>query len=320
MKFIAALYCILSINLSIGQVYNFKPNWKKDDMKHMIITKNESKFKNDTLTVNQTNTTHGRLKVLRNNKENYKIEIVMENQMLSATKYYFEERSDELEKYKDLKMLYSINKSNFQVELLNWQELQHFMSNCIEDITRSMHENYLDAMLDLEMVIIQMREIISKKENIDSFFGFYADCLLIPYNKDFKLGETIVCQDSVANPFSQNKNVLCTTMLTLSSIENDQKTCKINQEIQYDLTEYKRIMSKLFESLTKQFGEKETIPKEQIISIEKFEIQQQNNQVTTYDLATTWITDLVLTSITSTTNPLKGIKERTENIVSIVIR
>src|SRR5690606_842461 len=97
-------------------------------------TQVEREFEDDKLISDTTIYNEAKIKVLKDNKDSYSLEILMENQALRSAIELYDNLGEELKDYKDLKLIYSVNKETAESELLNWKEAQKFMNESFDQI------------------------------------------------------------------------------------------------------------------------------------------------------------------------------------------
>ena len=119
MKRIFTISLLTISTLGFGQDYNFKPQWTSGDIKQITITQVEREYEDDELISDTIIYNDARIKVLKENKDNYTLEILYENQALRAAQEFYDKLNEELKEYKDLKLIYSVNKVTAESELLN---------------------------------------------------------------------------------------------------------------------------------------------------------------------------------------------------------
>lgn len=312
---------LLSIStLGFGQDYNFQPKWTKGVVKQITITQVEREFEDDKLISDTTIYNQATIKVLEDNKDSYSLEILMENQALRSAIELYDKLGEELKDYKDLKLIYSVNKETAESELLNWKEAQKFMNESFDQITIVLEDKTPDMAPYIGMIFMPIEEIFKSKENIEAYMDDNIGYILTPFNKDFKIGETITTTETGENPFNPMQEISATTLLTLESVDKEAKTCTINQEIELDLTEFIEMMKGMMQKMSQSFGANDSITAEKSKEMDEFEMDIENLQVITFDYETTWVTKVVDTGIVSGTDPKKGIKTRQEVITTTIIK
>lgn len=320
MKRIFTISLLTISTLGFGQDYNFKPQWTTGDIKQITITQVEREYEDDELISDTTIYNDARIKVLKENKDNYTLEILYENQALRAAQEFYDKLNEELKEYKDLKLIYSVNKATAESELLNWKDAQKFMNNSFDQISTVLDEKAPDVAPFIGMVFMPLKEIFKSKENIEAYMEDNIGYILTPFNKNFKVGETITSTETGENPFNPMQELSATTLLTLESVNKESQTCTIKQEVELDLSEFIEMMKGMMQKMSQSFGANDSITAEKSKEMDEFEMDIENLQVITFDYETTWVTKVVGTGIVSGTDPKKGIKTKKEVITTTIIK
>ncbi|MDX1447242.1 hypothetical protein, partial [Lishizhenia sp.] len=295
---------LLSIStLGFGQDYNFQPKWTKGDVKQITITQVEKVFEDDKLISDTITYNHATIKVLKENKDSYSLEILMENQALRSSIELYDKLGEELKDYKDLKLIYSVNKETAESELLNWKEAQKFMNESLDQITNILEDKTPDMASYIGMIFMPIKEIFKSKENIEAYMEDNIRYILTPFSKNFKVGDTITTTETGENPFIPMQEISTTTLLTLESVNKEAKTCMISQEVELDLTEFIEMMKGMMQKMAESYGANDSITAEKSKEMDEFEMDIENLQVITFDYQTTWVTKVVGTEIVSGTDP-----------------
>ncbi|WP_027419080.1 hypothetical protein [Crocinitomix catalasitica] len=310
--------CIVSIGYA--QDFNFKPVWDKGDEKQITITQIEKEYEDDILISDTTIYNSASLKVLKVDEENYTLEILLENQALRIAIEFYDKLDEELKDYQDLKLIYKINKETSDAELQNWKEAQKFMNESFKQITNVLADKASDIAPYMNIMLMPLMEVFESKENIEAYMEDNIGYILIPFNKYFKVGETITTTETGENPFNPMQQISATTLLTLVSVDKEAKTCLIHQEVELDLTEFIEMMKGMMQQMSQSFGANDSITAVKAKEMDAFEMDIENLQVITFDYQTTWITKVVGTSMVSGTDPKKGIKTKTEVITTTEIK
>ncbi len=303
-----------------GQDYNFKPLWKKGDLKHVAITQVEREYEDGELISDTTYFNEARIEVVGAAKDDFILEILLENQALRSATEFYDKLGNELKEYQDLKLIYSVNKETAKSELQNWEDAQEFMNNSFEQISVVLNDKAPDLAPYIEMVFMPVREIFKSKENIEAYMDENIGYILTPFNKSFAVGETMTLTETGENPFNPMQEMSVTTLLTLESVNKKAQTCIINQEVELDLSEFIEMMKDMMRKMAESVGADEGITAEKSEEIAGFEMDIENQQIITFDYKTTWVTKVVSTGVISGTDPKKGTKTKNEIISTAVIK
>lgn len=326
MRKLITITLLLISTVSFGQDYKFRPKWEKGTVKKITITQVEREFEDGLLISDTTIYNEARIEVLKDNKDSYTLEILMENQALRAAIEFYDKLGEELKDYKDLKLIYSVNKETAESELLNWEEAQAFMNESFGQITTVLEDKAPDVAPFIKLIFLPLEEMFKSKENIEAYMETNIGYILTPFNQSFKVGETITKTESEKNPFNPMQEISATTLLTLESVNEKYKTCIINQEVELDLTEFiemmKGIVKGMMEGMMSVAGTNDSITAEKSKEIDEieFEMDIENLKIITFNYETSWVEKVVSTGIISMTDPKKGVKTKKEIIATTIIK
>ena len=304
---------------SYSQEYNFKPKWNKGETKQIRISESEREFKDDVLISDTIFYNEAKITVLKDNKKSYTLEILLENQALLVVKSFYDNLGEELNEYKNLKLIYSVSKETGESELLNWEEAQKFMIKSIDQISKIVKEKNPEETNLLGFIIMPIQESFKNKENIEGFMDSNIGYILTPFNKNFTVGKTITNSQSEENPFNPMENLSSTTSLTLVSVNEESKTCLIEQEIKIDFSQYIKMVKSMMHKMAESIGVNDSITAAKNKEIDEFEIDTENLQTISYDYETTWVNTVVNTIVIKGTDPREGLRTKKEILRTISI-
>lgn len=295
--------------ISVGQDYNFKPKWKKGDVKEISTSQVEKSFEDDNLISENTTTYEATVKVVNENNEAYTLEVYMENQALRLTTEYYEEIASKLENLSDLKLVYSVHKETGVSELMNWKEAQEFMNGSVDRITNVFEEEAPDEIPVLEMVLGSTKNIFESKESIEEYFENQLGYILLPFCNDFTISKTISKTEKKASFLKSEKEILFTTNITLASIDKKTNTAIIVKEVEHDLSEV--IIER--KSRMKEIFEPYGLSDKKLQEIDNLDMSIENKQLISFNTKTTWVTKVVKTV------SVKGFKVNTESVTTTIV-
>jgi hypothetical protein len=320
MKKIITVAFIAISTLSFGQDYNFKPLWNKGDVKKITIEQIEREYEDGKLISDTIIYNEARIEVLKDNKDSYRLEVLMENQALRAAISFYDKLGEELTDYKDLKLIYSVNKETAESELLNWKEAQKFMNESFGQITTVLEDKAPDMAPFVRLIFMPLEEMFKSKENIEAYMETNIGYMLTPFNQNYKVGETITNTESGENPFNPMQEISTTTLLTLESVDEKSKSCIINEEVELDLSEFIEMMKGMMQQMSKSFGANDSITAVKSKEMDDFEMDIENLKVITFNYETSWVEKVVGTGIVTGTDPKKGVKTKKEIIATTIIK
>jgi len=306
MKQLFVLSLIVISFFSYGQEYAFLPKWKTGDTKTVTMERRETEFRDgeiysDTLIYNDA-----RLKVLGEDKENYQLQIQYENVALKAAMELYEKMGQEMPNYKELSLVYNVNKKTGASELANWEEVQKFMNESFDLIAQGLSENVPEMAAFSTMIFTPIKEIFKSKENVESYMNSEIGYLLAPFGQTLEVGKTNSVTESTENPFNKSSEIESTTNITLLEVDKAAHNCIINQEIELDLTEFKEMIKNMVQKMAQSFGAEDSTAQLATDKLDDFEMDMTNQQHITFDFESTWVTKVETTVKVTASVPGEG--------------
>ena len=170
------------------------------------------------------------------------------------------------------------------------------------------------------MIIKPMEEIFQSKENIESYMESNIGYILIPFGRDFKVGETISETETQKNPFNPSREISSTTNYTLESVNSQSKTCKIKEEVVLDLSEFIATMKEMVKQMGASFGGSEEVTEEKLKELEDFKVDVENERIISFDYSSSWVTEVVSNGSVTIPDPRSGVVSRKEVVVTTVVK
>lgn len=320
MKILFTLSCLLSSSILFCQVYQFKPQWEKGEVKQLIITQVEKEYENDSLIADTTTYNEASIEVIAEKKASYTLEVLFENQAFRLAQAFYDKLGEELTDYSNLKLIYSVNKETAEAELLNVEEAQAFMNMSFEQINALLADKTPEIAPYVKMAFMPLKEVFNSKENIEAYMEDNISFILTPFNKKFILGDTISTTDTTENPFNPMQEITATTLLELRAVDESAKTATIGQTVELDLSQFKEMMKGMMQQMAQSFGANDSITAEKSKAMDDFDMDLENHQSITFDYETTWVTKVVGTSRVLTTDPRDGSSKKKEVVSTTRIK
>jgi len=297
------LFTALEVN---AQVYRYTPNWKVGDVKTISIQIDEREYENETLMSDSTRYNDTRIEVLSENKDYYVVEVLMENQALVSAIEMYDKMDDELEEYKDLKLIFTIDKYTTETELQNWEEAQLFMNDSYDAITDLFDEKIPEMSSMVGLVFAPLKMAFKSKETTEDYMETFIGYLLTPFNKDFEIGKQISAVESGENPFNPMMEINITTLYTLKQLDEASTTCIIEEEVVMDISEFIEMMKAMVEQMASAFGAADSTADKAKNQMSDFKMDITSVNEITFDYSSTWVTKSVSTGIVESTDPRSG--------------
>jgi len=303
-----------------AQTYEFNPKWEKGTEKVLTMVQVEREYENDELISDTTVYNKAIVMVIEESKSDYTLEIIYENQALRAVLNFYSKIGEELQEYKDLKLLFSLDKESAETELLNWEETQDFMNGSFDQITGVLEEKNPEMAPYAGMIFMPIKEIFKSKENVEGYILNSIGYLLVPFQHEFRLNEAISSTESQENPFNPMQEISATTIVTLKSVDQVSGDCVIDREVKLDLSQFIEMIKGMMRSMAKSFGVDEESTDEKAEEFKNFEMDIINIQTIHYNSKSTWVQKAVSTVIVTGTDPKNGTRTKKEVVSTTTIK
>lgn len=307
--------------INFGQTYQFEPHWNVGDTKHITISTHELDYEEGVVISDTTKFNDAQITVVQVDEEHYQLEILFENQALQSAIEYYERLDEELPNLMNLKLIYSVNKKTGVTELQNWEESSDFMTNSIDQLQSLFEKKDPDMAALMSLLFIPLENAFSSKENIENYMEPHISYLVMPFSRAFVLGEKIEVVEIGENPFnpSSELSTKTTTSVQLASIDESSKTCIIEENTEFDMSEMMGMIFAFVEKMVESMGEEEGFTDEKKKELLDFEMRLIISDVITFNYDTTWVTQKVSTASTSGIDPKTLKKNKKEVIVTTTL-
>ncbi len=303
-----------------AQTYEFKPNWEKGTEKVLSMVQVEREYENDELISDTTIYNEATVRVIDESITDYTLEVIYENQALRTSIELYDKMGEELKDYKDLKLLFSLNKETAETELLNWEETQEFMNGSFDQITSVLEKKVPEMAPMAGFIFMPLKEIFESKENVEAYMLDNIGFILLPFQYEFELGESITTTDSQENPFNPMQEISATTIVTLKSVDGASGECVIDQEVQLDLSQFIEMMKGMMKSMAESFGADEETTAKKMEEMNDFEMDMTNLQTVYFNSKSTWVEKAISTALVTGTDPKDGTKTRKEVVNTTTLK
>jgi len=312
---------LLGANLIVlAQTHAFKPQWKPGMEKVLSISQIEREYENDELISDTTIYNDAIVRVIDESKSDYTLEVIYENQVLRAAMELYDRMDEELTDYKELKLLFSLNKETAETELLNWEETRKFMDQSIDQISSVLEAKAPEMSSLVGLVFSPIKEIFKSKENVEAYMLEHVGFILIPFQHEFRLNEAVRTTDSQENPFNPAEEISATTVVTLKSIDQASGAYVFNREVELDLSQFIEMMKELIKGMAESFGVDEDSAATKADEMSDFEMDVTNIQVIHFNAKSTWVEKAVSTGLVTATNPKDGTRTKKEVTVTTILK
>lgn len=296
---------LASISTAFGQnkTYIFLPKWQVGESKKLSITQKETEYKKGKLVEDTTTYLSATIYVLSETNADYTLKVLYENIALKIAKEFYEKLGDELTDYRNLELKYKVSKQTGKIELLNWKESQQFMNNSFEQIDILLKKNVPEMAGMAKLAFSSIREMFESKENIESYMTDEIGYLFFPYNKKLVQGDTLSITQLCANPLNPTDTINQTTVAFLDNINESKNTCDIHTKDILDLTEFKKMMVTMMESIGSAFNIEDSSKTKAAKEINSIEFDVTREALISFDYKTSWPTKIIKSAKIVATDP-----------------
>jgi hypothetical protein len=319
MKVTLTIFFLLITCTLNAQTHKFQPKWEVGTEKTISTVQVKQKFENETLIAYTTIYNETSILVKSETSESYILEVVYKNPALIAAKELYNKLGEELQEYKELVLLFSLNKQTSETELLNWKESKDFMSRSYEQIKKVLEKKAPEIAPMTDLIFDPIIAEFESKEKAESYTLENFSFLLPPFQHEYEISMPISDTNIQENPFSPGQKVSETITTTLKSVEKETGKCMFEQEIDLDLSQIIGVMKNMMLKTTESMMADDEVTKEKIRLIIAFEMTQKNLQTICYNQNTTWVESVLVNGIVTTTDPRDGTKTKTVLTVTTTI-
>lgn len=303
-----------------AQTHEFKPKWDKGTEKTLSIVQVEREYENDELISDTTIYNEVIVQVINESKSDYTLEVIYENQALRASIELYDKMGEELKEYRNLKLLFSLNKETAETELLNWEETQEFMNGSFDQITSVLEKKTPEMAPYVGLIFMPIKEIFKSKENVEGYMLNNIGFLLVPFQHQFRLNEAISITESQESPFNPMQEVSATTVVTLKSFDKSSGDCVIDQEIKLDLSQFIEMMKEMMKGMAESFGADEESTTNKMEEMNDFEMDITNVQTIYFNSKSTWVDKAVRIGLVTGTDPKDGTRTKKEVVSTTTLK
>jgi hypothetical protein len=293
MKSILFLLLLWASETTIAQSINFTPNWVVGTEKILTTVNFKDDYKNDKLVSKTIDSTIFSIRVLDQSTSKYTIEVIFKNYIIQAATQFFEIAQEDLKKYNDLKLLFSINKETVEIELLNWQETQYFVQQSFEFV-KTVVETKKPEMATYTPVFQSVySKIFKSKKDAEVNLARNFEFILIPFKYEYTLNKEFSIPDSILIPLNLNDEISTTTTLELKSYNINSGNCLIKRDVKFDFSPYVNN----FNSSSDTTG---------------YDMDMSYVETIYYDSNSTWADKMIMNAVATSSDPKYGTRRRVE--------
>lgn len=292
MKNFSLFIAILSFGFLSAQE-RFTPNWEPGTEKVMIRTMSTVKYAGDSMESEEVEVDTLRLKIITETKLYYEVEYDFGADILSLLMESLPEADAEIKEQAILKMRFGISKDSGSAIMLNWPEVEDYTGSKIDSIKA------LIAKADtgfsgffLNLVLDPILKPLSSKIRAEEYFESEMGMILLPYQRQYTAGDTILIESKEKNPFNPNSELNALTRLVLQDYEKGEIPIVFHQEVDIDMEPFLEMMKEMMRKMATSFASDSSDTQSmdrKIAEIDAMEMDMINSQKIFYNPQTTWV-------------------------------
>lgn len=298
MKAISTLLNLLlfvSVCTAQNTEYFFTPKWKVGDKKHLAIVTTKEETKDGKKQPSELDEMEADVEVTKEDAEYYYITISYENVVYTATAKLYDKLDEKSKAMKKLDLKYKVNKKTGEFDLLNWKEVQGFITGSIDHMTEMLGKKDKSLGSMANIVFGPISKLFESKETITAYASDEIGYISAPFGKKLVIGDTLSVTEKVQNPFMPTDSIQGTTLTYLKSVNTAKQTCEIGGKEIMDLSAFKKMMLDMIMGMAKSLGQEEKA-KDDLKAFDDMVFDLDIDEVLTFDYNTTWPVKYVKTS------------------------
>ena len=251
--FFIFLLSSISIAVSAQKTYYFTPKWKEGDTRIASVSQLTREYENGELVSDTTIYNQVRLKVIKEESDSYTLEVKVENQVVQSIVSTYDGLENDLKKFKDITLVYSVDKKAGEQELTNEREIREDFKQFIK-------------ILDREPEVVSSADIIPFRmdialgeygslEKLEAYIDPYVNYLFLPFDKELSIGDTLHTTDLQDNPYDVQQ-ASAVTKYTLTDIDKRSRICQISQVSELNIDGYVENLKNLLQAMVESAGGK----------------------------------------------------------------
>lgn len=316
MKAIVFLLFSFTINATLfaQAPVTFQPNWKVGDKRVATIVETETEYLNGEVTEENIETLDVRYEVMKETATDYTVKITIENVALQTVQEFYDKIGEDLKAYKDLELLYRVNKMGGTADLINWKEAKAFIEESFEQVTKVIKKKSPDSEM---MVGFMMKSVVSmfdSKESIESYLEGEVNMLVMSFGKAFPLNDTLRVEDIQVNPLNPTEEVGAVQKYVLT--EQGKGLYNISHTTDIDISGFVAMMKEMMSALGKSLGVSDSSVTKKTDELNNFELTMDNHTNWVFNANTSWPESLKMTVDVKGNDPKGARRNYTERVIT----
>lgn len=280
-----------------AQPFQLKLNWKVGDTRILHGEVHEREYENGALTKDTSEYHEMEISVLKESKNEYFINIRQENIALrNVWKFFDKAGHEELVKYKDLNLEYSINKKTGKATLENWKESKTYVINSMKTIETYMQDKMPGHSSTVKMLFMPIKMGLNTKKEVEAYFNNEVNYLEYPYGQKVNLYDTTIVQTKDVNPIGTSDSLTTTIKSVVKNLNKSSKHVEVWQTLIIDFADYKETLKKMMKDMMLSLEVPDSTVQKNTKEIDEFEMDVDTERIVTYNYETSWPVKLEVNS------------------------
>lgn len=318
MRSLLLLFFFWSTFCAYAQEHLFLPTWTKGDSRTFTIHSETIKYKNDSITEQEEERFDLNVTVTGADKESYTLKVLYDDVVLRMARPLFEMMDEEM-KARKMQLIYKVDRTTGEAELMNWKEAQRFLQNSFEELRTMLSRKDENMVSLMNVMLAPVEQIFASKENLAAYMEEGIGFLFVPFNKPFVIDGTITTTETGENPFDPAQEMTMTEHVTLRSVDGSTQIATIEKTIDMDLSQFIEMMKNMMRQMAQGMGVDQESIDAKLKEADELDITMVNEQMVEFNISTSWVDRSVATATVEAVEPGKG-KSRSETVVTVTAK
>lgn len=312
---LSLLMALLISALTYAQTpVSFQPKWKVGDKRKATIVETGTGYKNGEITEQTTETIDVLYEVMKETVTDYTVKITIENIALKSVEKFYDKIGEDLKAYKDLNLLYRVNKMGGTADLLNWKEAKAFIEESFEQVTKVVKKKSPDSEMMVGFVMKSVVTMFDSKEAVEGYLEGEVNMLIMPFGKAFPLNDTLKVDDYQANPFNPGEEVRAVQQYVLT--DQGKGLYNINHTMDIDLSGFVAMMKEMMAGFGKSLGVSDSSVANKTAELDELEFNMDYHTNWVFNSNTSWPESFKMVTDFYGSDPSGARRNLTERVVT----
>lgn len=283
-----ALSILFPLLLLAQNSVSFQPKWKVGDKRTATITTKEVKYKDGELTEDDTEILTAQYEVLKETETAYTVRVTLDNVVLSVAASFYDKIGEDLKKYKDLVLLYQVNKIGGTADLTNWKEAQAFIKESFGQMEKVVKKKNPDMAGFIKLAFNPILAMFDSKEAIEGYMTEEIKLIMLPFTQSYVVGDTLKIEDNEPNPFNPAEEIASTHLYLLNEKDLDEGLYTLDYSLQLDMSGFVAMMKDMMRNLGNSMEIEDSTMEKTNAELESLNFDMTNNAQWLFNANTSW--------------------------------